>query len=88
MDMLTTVIIEIVICLIIAWILGFVVAWIIKTDPSKELEEEILELKEDLKFKGDYCRGLEKENAHQSIILREYREDYSKAVLEPHSPKS
>ena len=82
MDMLETVIVEIIVCLIIAWILGFFAAWIIKKGPNKDLEEEIFELQEDLKFKGAYCRGLEKENAHQDILLREYREDYNKAVLQ------
>lgn len=82
MDILTTIIMEIVLCLIAAWILGFFAAWLIKKGPDEYLEEEVFELKEDLKFKDAYCRNLEKENAHQSILLREYREDYTKAVLQ------
>jgi hypothetical protein len=82
MDMLTTIIIEIILCLMGAWILGFATAWIIKKGPDETLEEEVFELKEDLNFKGAYCRGLEKENAHQAILLKEYREDYNKAVLQ------
>ncbi|MCK5853993.1 MAG: hypothetical protein KAG56_02140 [Sulfurovaceae bacterium] len=80
--MLETIIIEIIVCLIIAWILGFFAAWLIKRGPNKDLEEEIFELQEDLKFKSAYCRGLEKENAHQDILLKEYREDYTQAVLQ------
>ncbi len=80
--MLNTVVIEIVTCLIVAWLLGFAAAWIIKKGPDEELEEELFELREDLNFKGAYCRGLEKENAHQAILLKEYREDYHKAVLQ------
>ena len=87
MDMLTTIIMERVLCLIAAWILGFFAAWIIKKGPNEELEEELFELQEDLKFKGAYCRGLEKENAHQAILLREYREDYNKAVLQKDTDK-
>ena len=82
MDILETVVVEIIVCLVIAWILGFFAAWIIKKGPNKDLEEEIFELQEDLKFKAAYCRGLEKENAHQAILLKEYREDYNKAVLQ------
>ena len=82
MDMLEIVIVEIIVCLIIAWILGFSAAWIIKKGPNRDLEEEIIELKEDLRLKATYCRGLEKENAHQDILLKEYREDYNKAVLQ------
>jgi len=85
MDILETIIVEIMVCLIIAWILGFIAAWIIKKSPNKGLEDKIFELEEDLKFKDAYCRGLEKENAHQDILLREYREDYHKPVLQKDS---
>jgi len=82
MDMLTTVVGEIIICLVTAWTLGFVTAWVLKEGPNKKLEEEVLDLREDLQFKGAYCRGLEKENANQAVILREYRENYNQEVLQ------
>jgi len=82
MDILTTVVSEIIVCLVIAWTLGFITAWVLKKGPNKKLEEEVLDLREDLQFKGAYCRGLEKENANQAVILREYRENYNQEVLQ------
>ena len=73
MNMLETIVNEMSLCLVVTWILGFLTAWIIKRHPNKDLKEEISELREDLRLKSTYSRGLEKENAHKDILLKEYK---------------
>lgn len=71
MDTLTTVVSEIVICLVVAWILGFLVAWMLFKRAANSYIEEIDELEENLSYSLACNRNQERELIRQSQQIEE-----------------
>ena len=72
METISIIVIEIIICLIIAWALGFLAAWILFNSASKVYREEIEMLEENLSYSSACNKNQENEIIKQAFKIKEF----------------